>query len=420
MNFVKSSFYSGIATAVTIVTRLITNKVVAVFMGADGLAILGQFKDFINIILALSHLGTEKGSIKYIAGASTSDTELKNVVSTGFKVHLFSALIVGLFTFLFKDWLSSYLLGDAQYHYAFAIAAFSIVAISIYTFMMALLNGLRYIKEHVTVTIIVTLITGTVMVLLVYYLKLKGALMALVINQFLVLFIVFIYFKIKKSVSFALFTGSLDRAHLKKLLRYSAMFLTSALCLSLSLIFVRKYLSVKLGLDYAGYWEGMWRISAMYLMFLTSSFGLYLLPTFSLLETDKLRKEIFKVWKFVLPIVLSMAAGIFLLKDFIIQLLFTEEFLAMGVLFLFQLSGDVIKVHSWVLGNVLVAKAKSKVFIGVQIGWTLVFCSLAYWLVDLYGLQGVSIAYCASYLLHFIFMNLYFRKLLWMPQVNRH
>jgi PST family polysaccharide transporter len=148
-------------------------------------------------------------------------------------------------------------------------------------------------------------------------------------------------------------------------------------------------------------------------MVLTSAFGFYLLPTFSKLYTKYLRKEIFSIWKITLPTTIIAGVGLFFLKDFVIRLVFTEEFLVISSLMGFQILGDVLKINSWVLGNLILAKAHTKVFIGVQVGWAVLFFLLSLVFLNIYGFWGISVAYFLTYLVHFIFMNIYFKKLLW-------
>ena len=80
----------------------------------------------------------------------------------------------------------------------------------------------------------------------------------------------------------------------------------------------------KNAIDYAGSWEAMWRISAMYLLFLITTFKFYLIPTFSKLNNLELKKEVFKVWKFVVPLIIVITLGVYLLDDIIIKVLLSD------------------------------------------------------------------------------------------------
>ena len=88
----------------------------------------------------------------------------------------------------------------------------------------------------------------------------------------------------------------------RKLGAFSAMAFTSALLFPITQIIIRSSIIEKISLQSAGIWEGMNRLSGMYLMVVTTSISTYYLPRRSgIKENMGLRVEIFKTAKFVLP-----------------------------------------------------------------------------------------------------------------------
>ncbi len=194
---------------------------------------------------------------------------------------------------------------------------------------------------------------------------------------------------------------------------FSIMAITGPTCLIISTFIVRYYLSDKFDTNSAGSWEAMWRISAIYLLFLISTFKFYLIPTFSKLNNENLKKEVFKIWKVVIPIIIVITAGVYLLRDLIITILLSNEFFLINEIIFFHLLGDIIKINCWVLGNILISKADTKAFVFFQIEWSVIFVILSYFLINAYGFWGVSLAYFITYIIHFTLLNIHLRKLLW-------
>ena len=64
MNFIRTSLYSGVSTAISILVRLISNKIIAVYLGTSGIFLLGQLKDFLRLSNVFSGFGIENGIIK--------------------------------------------------------------------------------------------------------------------------------------------------------------------------------------------------------------------------------------------------------------------------------------------------------------------------------------------------------------------
>ena len=125
-------------------------------------------------------------------------------------------------------------------------------------------------------------------------------------------------------------------------------------CLIVSTFIVRDYIFEEFGSDHAGSWEAMWRISAIYLLFLITTFKFYLIPTFSKLNDNELKFEVFKIWKVVIPIIIIITFGVYLTKDLIINILLSKEFILINSIIFFHLLGDIIKINCWVLGLSLI------------------------------------------------------------------
>ena len=413
MNFLKTSFYSAIGTGISLITRLITNKIVAVYLGTQGMFLIGQLKDFLKLTSVFSHAGTTNGTIKYTSEYKDNAKEFKNYLGTGFKVHFYFSLAVLLFVFLFKSWISKELFETTAYSTFLTVLAFSIVSVSIHAFFMSVLNGLKKIKLYILINIIATIVSALVLIYLVINYKILGAFYAFAVSQFLALLTSLSLLLIYKPFHLKLLWSAFNKKAFKNLTKFSIMALIGPLFLIAATLFVRRFLVTEFDENHSGSWVGMWRISAMYLLFLTTTFKFYLLPTFSTLSGNVLKKEVFKIWKFMLPIITIIALLVYTFKALIINVLLDEKFILVGTLIGFQLLGDTIRINGWVLGNILIAKAKTKAFILFQIEWAFVFSLLTYVFVNYYGFIGVSIAYFASYVIHFILMNIYFKDLLW-------
>ena len=108
-----------------------------------------------------------------------------------------------------------------------------------------------------------------------------------------------------------------------------------------------------------------------------------------------------------------ITTAVYFSKNIIINLLLSNEFILINSIIFFHLIGDIIKINCWVLGNIMISKAKTKSFVFFQIEWSLLFVTLSYVFIEKYGFVGVSISYFVTYIIHFSLLNIYFKKLLW-------
>ena len=417
MNFIKTSFLSGLSTAISLLARLISTKIVAVYLGTNGMFLMGQLKDFLRLGNTIGSFGIENGIVKYVSEYDNDKSKLSNIIGTSFKINFTSALIFSGLIIIFKNQIADFLQINFSENFYFLILIFSIISASIHTCFLSIYNGLNKIKLYVLVNIFSNIISAIVLVILVLEMEIIGAFYALAINQIFSLLINVIFFFIYKPFEIGWVFKKFVYDNLKKLSSFSIMAVVGPTCLIISTFIVRDFIFAEFGSDYAGSWEAMWRISAIYLLFLITTFKFYLIPTFSKLDDNELKKEVFKIWKVVIPIIIIITAGVYITKDLIINILLSEEFILINTIIFFHLLGDIIKINCWVLGNIMISKADTKSFIFFQIEWSVIFVALTYLFIGKYGFVGVSISYFITYIIHFSLLNLYFRKLLWINKV---
>ena len=413
MNFIKTSFLSGLSTAISLIARLISTKIVAVYLGTNGMFLMGQLKDFLRLGNTISSFGIENGIIKYTSEFEKQEIKLKGIIGTSFKINFFSALIVSVLILVFKEKISDFLQINFNQNFYFLILICSVISASIHTCFLSIYNGLKKIELYVLINIFSNILSAIVIILLVLEMEIIGAFYALALNQILSLLINVMFYIYYRPFKIKWILESFITENLKKLSKFSVMAIAGPTCLIVSTFIIRDHIYNEFGSDYAGSWEAMWRISAIYLLFLITTFKFYLIPTFSKVNDKKLKQEVFKIWRVTIPIIILITIGVYLTKNIIIDILLSKEFVLINAIIFFHLLGDVIKINCWVLGNIMISKADTKSFVFFQIEWSAIFIILSYLFIEMYGFVGVSISYFITYIIHFILLNIYYKKLLW-------
>ena len=413
MNFIKTSFLSGLSTAISLIARLISTKIVAVLLGTNGMFLMGQLKDFLRLGNTISSFGIENGIIKYTSEYEKNEKDLSKIIGSSFKINFFSAIIFSFIIVISKEYISDFLKINFDQNFYFLVLVISIISASIHTCFLSIYNGLKKINLYVLVNIFSNIAAAILLIILVIKMNIIGAFYALALNQIIALLINIIFFIYYRPFNIRYLFDKLIKEKFKKLSKFSLMAIAGPLCLIISTFIVRDYIYEFFDADHAGSWEAMWRISSIYILFLITTFKFYLIPTFSKLEGNELKNEIFKIWKITIPIIILITMAVYFLKDFIITILLSKDFILINSIIFFHLIGDVIKINCWVLGNILISKVNTKVFILFQIEWSFVFVVLSIFLINCYGFVGVSIAYFITYIIHFGLLNLYFKNLIW-------
>lgn len=411
MTLIKTSILSGIATIIRVTAMFIINKIVAVYVGSSGIAIIGQFQNFIAIIMTFSNGAISQGIVKYTAQYQTIQ-EKQKIFSTSVSISLICSFAISIILLIFAGYFSNLILKTQEFDSVFRLFGLTIFLFSLNTVLICILNGQKEIKKYTIVNICGSFISLIVSSSLVYFLNLLGALYAMVINQSIVFFVT-LFFVVKSDwFKFEYFKHFIDKDSFLKLSKYSLMAIVSASVVPVSHLFIRNYLGENLGWDSAGYWQGIWYISSMYLMLVTTTLGVYYLPRLSEIEDkNELKSEIIYGYKIIMPIVILASLIIFLLKDYIILIAFSKEFMPMRELFAWQMIGDCIKIASWLIGYLMLAKAMTKLFIFSEIFFSASFVAMCVFFVNLYGLVGMTYAYCLNYIIYFVFLIFIWRNI---------
>jgi PST family polysaccharide transporter len=405
MTLLKTSFLNGIAVAVKVGSALVLNKILAVYVGPSGYAVIGQFQNAISILTSLAGGLVSSGVTKNTAQHFDDVAKQHRIWQTALRFSLIASLIAGVAVLLLGGQLSKWLLHRNDMGSLFGWLALTLPAIAANTLLLAIVNGKKeigiYVTANITGSILAIIVTGG----LAYGFGLYGALLAFIINPAIVLLVTAMLVSRREWFNANFLWGKMDRSSAKALSGFAMMSITSAMVMPATYMLIRDHIATTLGLEAAGYWQASWKISEIYLMLITTTLTVYYLPRLAEIRSaGEIRREIAKVYRFALPIAVIGAVSILVLRDPLIRLLFTEDFLPMRELFPWQLAGDVIKIGSWVLGYILIGRAMTKYFILTEIVFSAFFVLLSWWLVGSYGLVGVPMAYVLNYTLHWAAM----------------
>ena len=394
-DIVKVFSFTSVATLVKMATGLVSVKVVASIIGPAGVALVGQLNNFATIVMQLACGGINSGITKYVSENKEDKGKLRSLLSTAFRITLVCSFAVGLLMIVFHRKLSRLIMLSDGYGYVFVVF------------------GFKEFSEYVSINIANSIVGLCFTLVFAICFGLKGALLSAISYQSVMFFVTLFMVRKLPWVNVSFFKEKFSSPVAKKYLQYTLMALVSAACLPVVQLLLRGNIISQLSLEHAGWWEGMNRISNMYLMVITTSFSVYYLPRLSEIH-DKygLKREIFKAYAVIVPMLLVGFTAIYLLRFFVIRLLFTPEFMPMEQLFGWQMTGDLFKICSWLLAYLMLAKAKTVLFVSTEIGFSLLYLALGFVLVKINGVVGLTQAYLINYIIYTIVMAIAFKGIL--------
>lgn len=404
MTFIKTSVLSGISVVVKLLTLLGVNKVLAIYLGPSGYAMIGQFQNLIQIVSVVASGAFGTGVTKYTAHYD-EELDIQHLFwQSAFAVSGIVSIILSVLIYFLSDQLAVLLFDSNEHSAALSIFSISIFFFSSNILLLAILNGKKETVSYVFANILGSVVSALLSVMLVINYGILGGLIALGVYQSLGFFVTLFICLRKEWFKPAYVFGAPDVEALKKLSAFSVMALTSAICLPLTHMFIRDYISENIGLEYAGLWEAMSRISTLYLMVITTTLTLYYLPKLSeLKDRNETISEVLSIVKIVFPIIVVLSGVVYILRDIGITLLFSDSFLEISEIYIWQISGDVLKVVSWLFAFVMISKAMTFEYVISEMIFSIIHYILVVEFVSVYGFEGSSIAYMTTYFLYLLF-----------------
>ena len=411
MNLLKTSALNGVAVLIKIATMFILNKILALYVGPAGYAAIGQFQNFIQMVTTFAGSAINTAVVKYTAEYHEDETKQRAIWKAAGSLVLIFSLFFSIIILIFQKQLSLYIFQTVEYQSVFVWFAVFLVLFNLNALFLAILNGKKEILKLVTANIAGSVLSLLVTSVLAVHYHLYGALIALSIYQSITFFVtLFLCYK-ASWFKFSYLFGKIESQIAKKFTAFALMALVSAICVPLSQMVIRTYLSQEFGLNYAGYWEAMIRLSAAYLMLVTTTLSVYYLPRLSeLSEFNVIKTEVYTVYKFIFPLAVLGGLIVYILRDWIIAVLFTKTFLPMRDLFFWQMIGDSLKIGSWILAYLMLSKAMTKLFVTTEITFALTSIALTYICTHFFGFEGVSIAHVINYCMYWIVLGYFIFK----------
>lgn len=398
--------------AIKTLLGLVSQRIVAEKLGPAGVAFIGDLRNMIPMIQSFSTLGMFNGIVKYVAEHKENKDELLKLFSTTFVLLLLLSVISFCVLFFGATYWNDLLFSKVNdFTFIFKVLAFAVPFIAMNRIVNGVINGISAYKKFVKIELISYTLGVILLLTLLYYKQLNGVLFAIAvlpIVQFVILFYVFS----KTLAEYLDYKNlSLNLSYGNKLLGFTIMSFVATLLGNYVEIDLRGHLKHKISEVDAGYWTSMTNLSRQYLMFSSAILTLYVIPRFAQIKNSvDFRKEVFNIYKTLLPLFGVGMLLVFILKDWVILITHGDGFLGMKPLFKWQLLGDFVKIGSIIIAHQFLAKKMVKQFIITELMSLMLFYTFSVYLVKTLGAEGIVLAHFIRYVIYFFVVVFLLRK----------
>ncbi len=411
---INASFYSAIATLIKLLTAFVSAKYISKELGAEGLGVIGQLNSFVLIVTGFSAGLIGNAVVKLVAENVNNEQQQQRVLEHAIKITLLGSLLLSLVVIVGAGYWSEKIFHTLNYKWLIQLFGVTLICYALFNLTVSILNGKKAFKQLNLLNIVSSVVGLIFTLIMIYYFKLTGALLAIVTYQIVVFLIAVFYLKneLLHQQGIRLFSY-FDLPTVRLFLQFALMSIITMIALPYVQILIRNHLTITFNAEVTGFYEAISRISTIYLTVITTTLSVYYLPRLSELHQNSLiRHEIKTGYKLIVPMMLFMIVGIYLFRKLLIQIAFTEQFLPMESYFLPQLIGDFFKICSWLLAFLMLAKAMTKVFIATEIIFSVSLYGFTLFFTSRFGPIGAIYAYAFNYVLYMLAMIVIFKKLL--------
>ena len=379
-----------------------TQKIVAFFLGPDGMALVGNFKNALALLGLGASTGVDQGLLNFQSKYENKDQLLKKLYGTSLAFSVFGSLVVFCILFFGSKFWSNYLFYTPKYSFLFVILAFLMPFTAIYNLCFSIINGKSNYKKATLISFTSSALSTLLVLVLVIYYQLSGVLLAVALTPVLQLLTLAVFGK--KEIRLLLNAKiGFNKLFTSRLMGFIIMSFVAVALNNFVDIELRNYLIEKISAQEAGYWTAISSLSTYYLSFMVGVYSLYILPRYAKINNFAIFKlELANIYKVILPIFLAMFIGIYLGKNLVISMLFSDEFLPMKILFKWQLIGDFIKIIAVVMAYQLVAKNEWKLFVLTEFISYALFYFLGIYYVEKNGVEGIVFAHFVRYIFYLL------------------
>lgn len=403
MNMVFSSVLTTAVHLSKIIIGFVFLKLIAVYLGVEGMGMLGHFMSAVTILSLMAGGGVVNGVIKYVAEYKYRPRRLLQFILATKTYSLICCSFVFMFGVVFADSVAGYIFKSSQYSWIVVFLAFAQFGFAFTNLVTGTANGLGDIQTYAKIQICGNLLVLPLTWLLIRNYGVSGAALSIILFFLLYSAPAFLFYK--RSKFWNKVTGlKLVWGDCRSLFSYTAMALVGAVSVPLVEIVVRDAIISDVGNVAAGIWQASIKLSGAYMGFFIVFLTVYFMPMISA-EGNRhtIGVTVFKFVKIVMFLFSIGGAFFYLMRGWLIPLLLTSSFVELESLIKYQLLGDFFRVSAYVIGFVVIAKAALKIYVIGEISQGVLFCTLSLLFLNSgLGVKGVFIAHLIMNAIYFL------------------
>lgn len=411
----KSTTIIGGSSVVNVVFRIVQTKAVAVLIGPSGVGLMGVFNTTLGLAGTLTGMGLATSGVRQIAEVASSGDEARiaRMVTVFRRLTLFFGVLGSLLFFASRQLIAKITFGDDEYAAALGWLSIALLLTVVSRSQLTLIRGMQRIGDLARVSVI-GIAVGTFLGLpLLYFWGVQGVASYLILNALTTILISWWYArKIPAAKVPVTWRGISDEA--RALLTLGVVIMATTLTTMATTYLVKIVVTRQLGLGAAGLYEAASILSKVYVGFILVAMEADFFPHLTSVSQDQVRSAQLINAQVEIGLLLAVPGilAVLALGPFLLSLLYSPQFSPAFAILRWQALGTFLRVISWPVAYIMLAKGKGKWFFWSELVTNLVYLSAAAVCVSWWGLPGIGVAFFVMYIFYTGLMTLVARRLI--------
>lgn len=397
-----------------ILLGMVTQKFIAILIGAEGMGITGLYNSGLHFIQGITAMGLSQSAVKNVAEANaTGNQERIGVVVTSLrKIVWLTGLLGAIVVIILSPWLSKSSFGNYDYAIPFAILSITLLLNQLSVGQSVVLQGLRKIRFLAKAGLYGSLLGVITTVPIYYFFRLQGIVPTIILHSATTLLLTW-YFSRKIIITKVPVTWSQAISEGKEMMKMGiALSFNSMMVLGVTYI-TRIFVGKWGGIEQVGLFVAGTTIVNTYVGLVFSAMSTDYYPRLASCSNDnnKCCQCINQQAEIGVLLLTPILLLFLLVVPFMIVILYSKDFLPVVGFMQWAILGTMFKIASWAISFVFIAKGAMKPFLFNEI-LIKVFHVPAYLLGFYYwGLNGLGIAFMLNYLIYLIIVYTMTRRM---------
>ncbi len=410
--FKATSLFGGVQVY-QILIQIIKSKFVAVLLGPAGVGIMGLYQSGLQLIQQLSSMGLSQSAVRDVSEANGSN-DIQRVAKTVTVVRKL-VWVTGIFGLVlvacFSPLLSKTSFGNYDYTIPFIILSVTLLLDQLSAGQRVVLQGLRRLKDLAKCSAFGVTFGLITSVPLYYWLGIEGIVPTLILNSLCSLLLSRFYSR-KIKVEKVKVTPKQTFEQGKLMLVMGVSMSISGILSTIVAYAIRGYIQANGGVEQVGLYQAGFVIMTTYVGMVMNAIATDYYPRLAAINKDnqKCGEAVSQQGEIGVMILAPMLTLCLVFMPFVLKILYSDKFFAANEYISWACLGMMLRLASWVISFLFVAKAESKLFMLNELSANIYYLAFSLIGYKILGLTGLGIAFAVQYFVYFIQCYLIARK----------